>query len=99
MVKHVVILKLKEGITSEQTDAVLTGLQALQDKLEGIIDVTGGTNNSPEGKSNGYGWSFVMTFSDETSRDAYLPHPEHQAVSAEFIRPIVEDVLVFDYST
>ncbi len=51
MVKHVVLLKLKEGITSEQTDAVLTGLQALQDKLEGIIDVTGGTNNSPEGKS------------------------------------------------
>ncbi len=98
MVKHIVLLKLKEGTTAEQTAAVLAGLQGLQHKLDGILDVTGGDNISPEGKSQGYGWGFVMTFADEASRDAYLPHPAHKAVSTETIRPIVEDVLVFDYS-
>ena len=97
MIKHVVLLKLKEGVRPEQTQAVLDGLKGLQGKLDGIVDVTGGDNNSPEGKSNGYGWGFVMTFEDVAARDAYLPHPAHKAVSAETIRPIVEDVLVFDY--
>jgi hypothetical protein len=98
MVKHIVLLKLKDGVHPDQTAAVLEGLQALQGKLEGIVDVTGGDNNSPEGKSSGFGWGFVMTFENEAARDAYLPHPDHKAVSAETIRPIVDDVLVFDYS-
>lgn len=97
LVKHIVLLKLKDGVTGEQTDAILEGLRGLQGELEGIVDVTGGNNNSPEGKSQGYGWGFVMTFENEAARDAYLPHPAHKAVSAETIRPIVEDVLVFDY--
>jgi hypothetical protein len=98
MVKHIVLLKLKEGTTSDQTNAVLDGLTGLKDKLAGIVSVTGGDNNSPEEKSSGFSWGFVMTFEDEASRDAYLPHPDHKAVSAETIRPIVDDVLVFDYS-
>lgn len=99
MIKHVVLLKLKEGVGSDRTNAVLEGLKELQDKLDGIVDVTGGDNNSPEGKSNGYEWGFVMTFEDAAARDAYLPHPDHKAVSASTIRPIVDDVLVFDYET
>ena len=50
MVQHVVLLKLKNGVTSEQTDAVLEELRGLQGQLEGIIEVTAGDNNSPEGK-------------------------------------------------
>ncbi|MBS13277.1 MAG: stress protein [Gemmatimonadetes bacterium] len=98
MVKHVVLLKLRDGVTSDQTDAVLKGLEGLMGKLEGIVEVTAGRNNSPEGKSKGYEWGFVMTFTDEAARDTYLLHPDHVAVSAETIRPIVEDVLVFDYN-
>ena len=99
MVQHVVLLKLKEATTKEQTSAVLDGLKGLQGKLPGIVSVTGGDNNSPEGKSHGYEWGFVITFEDLAARDTYLPHPEHKAVSAETIRPIVDDVLVFDYET
>ena len=98
MVKHIVLLKLKDGVSLDQTAPILEGLTGLKDKLDGIVDVTGGVNNSPEGKSNGYQWGFVMTFEDEASRNAYLPHPEHKAVSAGTIRPIVDGVLVFDYS-
>ena len=97
MVQHIVLLKLKPGTTSDQTQAVLEGLKQL--KLPGIVSVTGGDNNSPEGKSQDFSWGFTITFENEAARDAYLPHPDHKAVSAETIRPIVDDVLVFDYSS
>jgi hypothetical protein len=38
-----------------------------------------------------------MTFTDAAARDAYLPHPDHKAVGRDLLRPIVEEVLVFDY--
>ncbi|MEE2753347.1 MAG: Dabb family protein [Candidatus Latescibacterota bacterium] len=98
MVQHIVLLKLKDGTTQNQTQAVLDGLTGLIGKLPGILSVIGGENISPEGKSAGFGWGFVMAFEDLASRDAYLPHPDHKAVSAKFIRPIVDDVLVFDYT-
>lgn len=91
------MLKLKPGTTPDQTQAVLEGLKQLN--LPGIVSVRGGDNNSPEGKSQDFSWSFTITFEDEAARDAYLPHPDHKAVSAETIRPIVDDVLVFDYSS
>ena len=98
MVQHIVLLKLKEGTTHNQTQAVLDGLTGLIGKLPGILSVIGGENISPEGKSAGFGWGFVMAFEDLASRDTYLTHPDHVAVSVKFIRPIVEDVLVFDCS-
>ena len=97
MIQHIVLLKLKSGTTPDQTQAVLDALRKLKSKIAGIVSVTGGDNNSPEGKSQGFGWGFTITFQDTASRDAYLPHPDHKVVSAETIRPIVEDVLVFDY--
>ena len=36
-------------------------------------------------------------FADEAARDAYLPHPDHKALGQGLLRPIAEDVLVFDY--
>ena len=99
MVEHIVLLKLKNGVTGAQTQAVLEGLEALRGTLPGIVSITGGDNMSPEGKSHDFSWGFTITFEDVASRDAYLPHPEHKAVSAGTIRPIADDVLVFDYIT
>lgn len=96
MIEHIVLLKLKEGTTESQTQAILDGLKNLS--LPGIESVTGGYNNSPEGKSDGFDWGFTIQFSTLEARDAYLPHSDHKAVSQSFIRPIVNDVLVFDYA-
>mgnify|MGYP001250653175 FL=1 len=98
MIQHIVLLKLKQGTTEEQKAALLDGLLALkQDKIPGIEVVSGGDNGSPEGKGHGFDWGFVMTFTDKAARDAYLPHPDHKALGQGLLRPIVEDVLVFDY--
>ncbi len=98
MVEHIVLLKLKSDVTSEQLDALPDVLLEMVDEILGIESITAGTNNSPEGKSQGYAYGFIVRFTDEAARDAYLPHPFHQKVAGEHIRPLVEDVLVFDYS-
>ena len=97
MIQHIVLLKLKPDATAEQKAALLDGLIALKDKISGIESVSGGDDNSPEGKQHGFNWGFVMTFADADARDAYLPHPDHEALGQDLLRPIVDDVLVLDY--
>ncbi len=98
MVEHIVLLKLKSGITAVQLETLSDALHGMADKIPGIASITAGTNNSPEGKSQGYNYGFIVRFTDEAARDAYLPHPFHRQVAGEHIRPLVEDVLVFDYT-
>lgn len=100
MIQHIVLLKLKAGTTAEQKQALLEGLVGLQleNKIAGIQSVSGGANNSPEGKTHGFDWGFVMTFVDRAARDAYLPHPDHIALGQTLLRPIADDVLVMDYA-
>ena len=98
MVEHIVLLKLKSEVTEAQLETLSNALLGMTDEIPGIESITAGTNNSPEGKSQGYGYGFIVRFTDEAARDAYLPHPFHRQVASEHIRPLVEDVLVFDYS-
>jgi hypothetical protein len=99
MIQHIVLLKLKPETTAEQKAALLEGLVSLkrENEIPGIESVTGGDNNSPEGKAHDFDWGFVMTFTDAAARDAYLPHPDHKALGQTLLRPIVDDVLVLDY--
>ena len=98
MVEHIVLLKLKSDVTSAQLEALPDALLKMADEIPGIESITAGTNNSPEGKSQGYSYGFIVRFKDEAARDAYLPHLSHRKVAGEQIRPLVEDVLVFDYT-
>lgn len=97
MIQHIVLLKLKPDATTEQKAALLDGLITLKEKIPGIESVSGGDDNSPEGKQHRFDWGFVMTFADADARDVYLPHPDHKALGQELLRPIVDDVLVLDY--
>ncbi len=98
MVEHIVLLKLKSEVTDTQLETLSDALIGMADEIPGIESITAGTNNSPEGKSQGYAYGFIVRFTDEAARDAYLPHPFHRQIAGEHIRPLVEDVLVFDYS-
>ena len=97
MIQHIVLLKLKPDATAEQKAALLDGLIALKEKIPGIESISGGDDNSPEGKQHRFDWGFVMTFADADARDVYLPHPDHKALGQELLRPIVDDILVLDY--
>jgi hypothetical protein len=96
-VNHTVLLKFQPEVTDDQITQVFENLAKLKNSISGIVEFTGGPNNSPEGLADGFTHGFSMIFSDATARDAYLPHPLHEAFK-ESTLPFIAGVLVFDYS-
>lgn len=98
-VRHVVVFKYKAGTTDAQIRQVTTALAALKDKIPGIVSFEHGVNHSPENLNKGFTHVYFITFTDAKARDAYLPHPEHQAFGKLLgSLGVLEDVFVVDYT-
>jgi len=95
-VRHIVTMKIKVGVTKGEIDNLFCELEGLVAKIPGLIQFEGGHYQSPEGLNLGFSHGFVMTFLDEASRDAYLPHPEHERVR-DILLPLVDEALAFDF--
>jgi hypothetical protein len=96
LLRHVVLIKFKEGTSPEDIKKVEDAFHALEGKIKEIRDYEWGINNSPEGNDKGFTHCFFVTFESEGDRDIYLPHPDHQAF-VQVLIPHLEDVLVVDY--
>jgi hypothetical protein len=95
-VKHIVLLKFKDGTTEEQIDGFFNELLDLSDSALGLEDYVSGNNCSLENLNQGFTHGFVMTFTDSATRDAYLASEaqiRYKAMSA----PLVEATLSFDF--
>jgi len=97
MIRHVVLLKFTEEATEARRLALVEAFAALADAIAQVRSLEWGRNTSPEGLDKGFTHCVVVTFDDEAARDAYLPHPAHQAFVAE-LKPWMADVLVVDYA-
>lgn len=95
-VKHVALLKFKEGTSQEQVDDVFNQLLDLSENVSGIDDYVAGPNNSPEGLSDGFTHGFVMTFHDAAARDAYLTNADHERFKGNAL-PVIDKLIVFDF--
>jgi hypothetical protein len=96
MVQHMVILKVKPGVSQAQVDALMGELKGLSQKIPGILHFSGGRYSSPEGLNQGFTHGFLMTFETAAARDTYLSHAEHERVKAAII-PNIDDAIAFDY--
>lgn len=97
MIRHILLIKFNNTADTAKIAAVQTLFESMPDKIEGVRSVEWGTNDSPEGLNKDFTHSVLMTFADEAARQRYLPHPEHEALKQVFV-PLVEDIVVFDYS-
>lgn len=97
MIRHILFIKFKDSVDSAQLDSVRALFSSMVDKVAGVEAVEWGDNDSPEGLNQGFTHCVLMTFADEAARQAYLPHPEHEALKAVFV-PLVEDIVVLDYT-
>jgi hypothetical protein len=95
-VKHIVLLKFKDGTSEEQIAKFFEELLDLSETVPGIDDYVSGANCSSEGRSQGMSHGFIMTFSDAAARDAYILHPEHERFKTMALT-IVENVLIFEF--
>lgn len=96
--RHVVCFKFKDTSTKDDVRKIEEAFAQLPKKIDAIKDFEWGTDNSPEGKAQGFTHCFLVTFADEKGRDAYLPHPAHQDF-VKIVGPHVDKVFVIDYWT
>lgn len=98
LLRHVVLFNFTDEASASDIRAIEAAFAGLPEKITEIHGFEWGTNNSPEGLDKGHTHCFLVTFHSEADRDAYLPHPAHQAF-VELVGPLVEDVTVVDYWT
>jgi hypothetical protein len=96
MIRHVVLIRFKEGTTTAQRAQFVRAFDALPGQIGQIRRLESGVNSSPEGLDKGFTHCFLVSFDSVADRDAYIPHPAHQAFIQE-TSAWVADVLVVDY--
>ena len=97
MIRHILLIKFKATAKTNEINKLKASFESMPAKVEGVDSVEWGLNDSPEGKNKGYTHAVMMNFVDNAARDNYLPHPEHDKLKKIF-RPILEDLVVFDYT-
>jgi hypothetical protein len=95
-VKHIALLKFKEGTPEEQIQKIFDEILDMTESIQGIEDYVSGPNSSPESLNQGFTHGVIMTFTDAAARDGYLNHPEHQRVHG-LLGSVVDSRLTFDF--
>jgi len=95
MIEHIVLFRWNNATTEEAIENVLTELRGLKNKIPGIVDLSCGANFCDRAK--GYTHGLVVRFTNRAALEAYGPHPEHQRVVQNLIKPISADILALDY--
>jgi hypothetical protein len=98
MIRHVVLCRFRKDA---DVAAVFAAITALQQKIPGILSISCGKDNSPEGLQKGFTHGFTVDFIDATARDAYLPHPDHQVAGKMVVAALdggLEGLAVLDWN-
>ena len=96
-VKHYGVFQFKPEVSDDQIKACFESMQAMVGKIPGLLNMIHGPYDSDEGLNDGFTHGFIMTFASPEARNAYLPHPVHEAVK-EIVVPCLERVIVFDFN-
>ena len=96
LLRHVVMFKFKDNATTENIQKVEQEFAKLSQKVGGIRSYEWGTNCSPEKLNQGLTHCFILTFTSEKDRNAYLVHPAHKDFG-KMLEPYVDKVTVLDF--
>lgn len=103
MIRHCVFIRFKPTISVAYKTELFNEIDALKDRLPGMVAVHTGTNISPEtGMDKGFSDGFIVDFADSFSRDAYLEDPEHKQTGGRLVAAAeggVAGILVYDLET
>lgn len=98
--KHIVLLRFSPQTKREEIAEIFEALDDLQQRIPGIVDITSGPYDSPEGLHKGFTHAFIVTFAEGEFRDAYLEHPDHEIVKQMIVKQLsggLADVIAFDF--
>lgn len=99
MVKHIVMWKHQDNFTEEEkkehAKVIKESLEALKDKVPGVISVKVITQPLPSGSGHA-DLILESSFESEEALNNYQVHPEHVKAAA-FVRSVVKDRICIDY--
>ena len=78
MVDHLVLFAVKEEVSSEDVEDLLSSIRALKDGIGSVVDLSAGEDFS--GRSGEYTHALFARFEDRDGLQEYAEHPDHQAV-------------------
>src|SRR6478752_373649 len=79
VLRHVVLFKFKDAASAAQIKQIEDAFRALPAQIPQVKSFEWGTNVSPENLAQGFTHCFLLTFSSDKDRDAYLVAPAHKA--------------------
>jgi hypothetical protein len=100
MLRHCVFVKFQPSVGRATRDAIYADLARLDRKVPGMLGLNAGANVNPEGLGQGFDEGFLIDFEGAAARDAYLVHPDHQAIGARIVAAAeggVNGLFVFDF--
>jgi len=97
MINHIILFKIKKDVEKVLVELMEANFLGLKEKIPEIKKISGGKNISLEEKDKGYTKGYSLIFNNEEDVKNYVNSSEHSDFVNNFIRPITEDVIVFDY--
>ncbi len=94
MLKHVVFMKFKEGVTDEEIKDLAKGLGALPSKIAEIREYVFGRDVLHTERS--YDFALVSGFDDLDAMKRYQVDPEHQLV-VEKVKKLSQSIIAVDF--
>lgn len=89
MIRHVILWTLKEEFSKEQKESIKADikreLEALKDKIPGLIDIKVYTNGLASSKNADL--MLDSSFESEDTLKGYAIHPDHVAAADGYVRP------------
>ncbi|BCS27734.1 Dabb family protein [Aspergillus puulaauensis] len=104
-ITHIVLLQFKQNVPPDAVQNACKKMLGLREQClhpsttkPYILSVSGGKDNSPEGKQGGITHAFIMKFKSAADREYYLTSdPIHQEFAESLIR-LVEKAQVVDFT-
>lgn len=97
MVEHLVVFKLKTGVTPDKEQELLGLLQSFKERIPGIVELTAGINVTEETDNrHGFSLGLRVTFENQEALRQYGPHPVHRQF-VQALDGILDQVVVVDY--
>ena len=95
MVKHIILWQLAEEYNTEEIKkGIKEGLESLQGKIPGMIDIHVQIDCLESSNADAL---LITTFEDEESLKGYAVHPEHVAIANTKVRPYTCSRVCMDY--
>ncbi|CAA0836830.1 Stress responsive alpha-beta barrel domain protein [Striga hermonthica] len=96
IIEHIVLFKVKPDANPSAVDAMISNLNGLT-SLEPVLHLSAGPVARCRSKSLAFTHMLHSRYRSKTDLAAYSDHPTHVSVVANYVRPVVEDVMAVDW--